>query len=186
MPSQRNVDQLSALKEKFAKAKSVVFVDHSGMPVAKQQELHAHIKGAGGEISVAKNTLLSLALGQKQEARSSKHEVQTMSHEPRATSPLQGPTSVLFSYQDEILPLKVLATFIKDNEKPVIKSGFLGNRALTASEVTELAKLPGMQELIVQLMGRLQSPAYGLVTVLAGNARKLVCVLDARKNMLIR
>lgn len=169
MPSQRNVNQLGVLREKFSRAKSVVFVDHNGMTVADMQTLRTGIQDAGGEVTVAKNTLLQLMLKQ----------VQSSTIEDRTY--LSGPTSILFSYQDEILPIKVLATFSKDHEKPVIKAGFLGDKPLTREQVIELSKLPGLNELIMKLIWQMQSPAYGLVSVLAGNTRKLVYVLLAVK-----
>lgn len=173
MPSQRNIDQLATLQEKFSRAKSVVFVDHNGMSVAEMQNLKSGVRDAGGEVTVAKNTLLKLML-QKERTKDEGQGV-------KENKTLQGPTSILFSYQDEILPIKVLATFSKDHEKPVIKAGFLGDKPLTKEQVIELSKLPGLNELIMKLMWQMQSPAYGLVSTLSGNTRKLVYVLQAIK-----
>lgn len=190
MPSQRNVDQLKVLTEKLAKAKSVVFVDHNGMSVADMQGLRAGVRDAGGEVTVAKNTLLKLMLEQKvsQVPQVAQADISKTSEArgTRGTSSthdtfLSGPTSILFSYQDEILPIKVLAKFSADHEKPVIKAGFLGEKPLTKEEVIELSKLPGFNELIVKLMGTMQGPMVGLVNVLQGNARKLVWALQAIK-----
>lgn len=167
MPSQRNVQQLGDLKDKLTRAKSVVFADHSGMSVAQQQELRKGVLDAGGEVTVAKNTLLKLALGQE-------------------TPVLAGPTSVLFSYQDEVLPIKVLATFSQNNDKPVIKAGLLGDKPLTADQVKALSQLPGMDELLVKLMGQMQGPVYGMLNVLQGNIRKLVYALQARNEQMNR
>lgn len=171
MPSQRNINQLAGLKEKLGKARSMVFADYAGLSVGQQTVLRAKVAEAGGEFTVAKNTLLKLAL-----------------EGPRAKGQglraLTGPTAVLFSYQDEILPLKVMMEFAKGAEKPTVKGGFLGNQELTAEEVLELAKLPGKEELIVQLLGRMQSPIYGLRNVMEGNITKLVLVLKARGNTL--
>lgn len=177
MPSQRNVDQLKVLQEKFSRAKSVVFVDHNGMSVADMQVLRAGVRDAGGEVTVAKNTLLKRML-QKQMP----NDELRMTNGDAHSAFLHGPTSILFSYQDEILPIKVLAKFSADHEKPVIKAGFLGEKPLTKEEVIELSKLPGFNELIVKLMGTMQGPMYGLVSVLQGNARKLVWILEAMKN----
>ena len=167
MPSQRNINQLSALKDKFSRAKSVVFADHSGMSVPDTQALRQGVKDAGGEMTVAKNTLLKLALEQGPRAKG------------QGLRELAGPTSVLFAYQDEILPIKVLAKFAADHDKPLIKAGLLGSESLTAEQIKELASLPGFNELLVKFMGQMQGPAYGLVGVLQGNIRKLVLVLKA-------
>jgi len=169
MPSQKNINQLAQLKEKLGRARSVVFADYAGLSVGQQTVLRSKVAEAGGEFTVAKNTLLKLALPQRPKA------------EGRRTKVLMGPTAVLFSYQDEVMPLKVMVEFAKGAEKPTVKGGFLGVLELTADQVLELAKLPGKNELIVQLLGGLQSPAYGLVNVLQGNLRKLVYVLDAVK-----
>ncbi len=186
MPSQRNINQLARLKDKLGRARSVVFADYAGLSVGQQTELRSKVAEAGGEFTVAKNTLLKLALEQilnteyrilnkEQKESLAKHSEFSIQNSVF----LQGPTAVLFSYQDEIMPLKVMVEFAKGAEKPTIKAGFLGNQELTAEQVAELAKLPGKQELIVQLLGRLQSPAYGLVNVLTGGIRKLVLVLRA-------
>ena len=58
---------------------------------------------------IAKNTLLRLAL------KAENNEL------------MIGPTAVLLAYQDEVLPIKVLAEFAKANEKPIIKGGLLGD-----------------------------------------------------------
>ena len=162
MPSKRNVQQLTSLKDRVAKAKSVVFTDNSGLNAMGQAQLREKVISVGGELVIAKNTLLRLA-------------IQTENNEL-----MTGPTAVLFAYQDEVLPIKVLAEFAKVNERPIIKGGLLGNTPLSAEQVMELAKLPGKLELLVKLMQQIQAPAYGLVRTLNGNIQKLVYVLQAR------
>ena len=162
MPSKRNVQQLTSLKDRVAKAKSVVFTDNSGLNALGQSQLREKVISVGGELVIAKNTLLRLA-------------IQTENNEL-----MTGPTAVLFAYQDEVLPIKVLAEFAKTNERPIIKGGLLGNTPLSAEQVMELAKLPGKLELLVKLMQQIQAPAYGLVRTLNGNIQKLVYVLQAR------
>lgn len=167
MPSQRNINQLAGLKDKLGRAKSVMFADYAGLSVGQQTVLRAKVVEAGGEFTVAKNTLLKLALAQ------------VNSEQLTVNSSLVGPTAVLFSYQDEVLPLKVMVEFAKGAEKPTVKGGFLGKQELSAQQVLELAKLPSKLELLVKLMQQIQGPAYGLVRVLNGNAQKLVYALDA-------
>lgn len=168
MPSKRNVQQLTGLKDRVAKAKSVVFTDNSGLNASGQAQLREKVVAAGGEMIIAKNTLLRLAFGEKKK------------EEGKGKSELMGPTAILLAYQDEVLPIKVLAEFAKANEKPVIKGGLLGSTPLSAEQVMELAKLPTKLELLVKLMQQIQGPAYGLVRTLNGSIQKLVYVLQAR------
>lgn len=172
MPSKRNINQLADLKDKLGKARSVVFADYAGLTVGQQTVLRAKVAEAGGEFTVAKNTLLKLALSQ------------VNSEQLTVNSLLIGPTAVLFSYRDEVMPLKVMVEFAKGAEKPTVKGGFLGNQELSAEQVLELARLPSKNELLVRLLGRMQSPIYGLRNVMEGNITKLVLALKARGNTL--
>lgn len=162
MPSKRNVQQLTDLKDRVSKAKSVVFTDNSGLNASGQAQLREKVVAAGGEMIIAKNTLLRLVLQTENDKL------------------MVGPTAILLTYQDEVLPIKVLAEFAKANEKPVIKGGLLGSTPLSAEQVMELAKLPTKLELLVKLMQQIQGPAYGLVRTLNGSIQKLAYVLQAR------
>lgn len=185
MPSKRNVQQLTDLKDRVAKAKSVVFTDNSGLNASGQSQLREKVVAAGGEMIIAKNTLLSLAFGgeiPKTEYRipNKKSDFPHSEFRIQYSEFLTGPTAVLLAYQDEVLPIKVLAEFAKANERPIIKGGLLGSTPLSAKQVMELAQLPSKLELLVKLMQQIQGPAYGLVRTLNGNIQKLVYVLQAR------
>lgn len=161
MPSAKNIAIVNLLKTKADQAKSIVFADASGLTVNLQRELRQKVKLAGGELIVAKITLLKLALGIK--------------------DILPGPTMTLFAYDDEIAPIKALAEFARDHDLPTIKAGWLARDPLTKAQVEELAKLPTKVELLAKTVGTLQAPISGLVNVLQGNLRKLVYVLKAVK-----
>jgi len=167
MPSQKNIDQLKTLKEKISAAKSVVFSDYHGLTVAQIQELRSKVQESKGEFTVAKNTLIKLAL---------KDQKLTLED-----SILTGPTAILIATEDEISPIKALVEFAKTNQLPTVKAGILENRALTASEVQNLALLPGRLQLQAKLVGTLAAPLSGFINVLQGNLRGLVGVLDAIK-----
>lgn len=165
MPSKKNQTQFDLLKEKAEKAKSVVVTDYAGLTVSQQTKLRSELRKAGGEFIVGKNTLLRLAL-KKDELNDS----------------LQGQSGVLFSYEDEISPLKALVKFIKETEKPVLKAGLLAGKVLSIKDIQEYAKLPGKEELIGMLINRIQGPAYGLVTVLSASMKNLVYALKDLEN----
>lgn len=162
MPSQKNQQQLDIIREKAQKAKSVVVTDFSGLTVTQQTKLRAALKEAGGEYIVGKNTLLRIALNNKE-----------------LDSQLQGQSGVLFSYADEITPIKALAAFIKEVEKPLLKVGLLAGKILSVQDIKEYAKLPGKNELIVMLMQSIQGPTYGLLNVMQAGMRNLVYALKA-------
>jgi large subunit ribosomal protein L10 len=167
MPSQKNLDQITILKDKFAKAKSIVLADYAGLPVNLQQSLRAKVIEAGGELVVAKNTLLKIT------AKELDYPIDAL------TNSFTGPTITLFAYEDEIAPIKALAEFAKENELPTIKAGYLNKEPLTKEQVDSLAKLPTKIELIAKTVGTIKAPLTGFVNVLSGNLKNLIYVLTA-------
>ncbi|OGY16604.1 MAG: 50S ribosomal protein L10 [Candidatus Chisholmbacteria bacterium RIFCSPHIGHO2_01_FULL_49_18] len=172
MPSQKNIDQVNDLSEKLARAKAVLITDHTGLSVAEQRQLRESVIEAGGQFLVAKNRLFKLAFSRSRN-----------NHLPQDIEDvLQGPTSLLFAFEDEIAPLKAIVTFSQSHERPHVKLGILldpEDKVLTAEEVVTLAKLPTKNQLIAQLIGTLNAPGYNLVHVLSGNIRKLSLILTA-------
>ena len=170
MPSQKNIQEVAALKEKAALAKAIALTDYRGLTVTQMTQLRDKVRAVGGELQVTKNTLLKLALNNE---------------ELNQTEALTGPTLTLFAYEDEVSPLKAIVDFAKDNELPKLKVGFLGKDFLNAEKLLHLALLPSREELQAKLVGQLAAPIHGFVNVLSGNLRNLVLVLKTigeRKN----
>lgn len=157
------VDNLS---EKLKQAKSLIFADYSGLKVDQINKLRQEIKKAGGELEVIKNTLLRKA---------SENGKWRMENEE-----LKGPTVALWLYHDDLTPLKILDKFIKKNELPKLKFGFWDKEMIDAEKITQLANLPGIDELRFKLIGFLKSPLYRLTTNLNGNVMKLLYLLKAK------
>lgn len=154
------------LVEKLKQAKAVVLADYHGLKVSQMAELRQNIKKAGGEFEVVKNTLLNRA------ADETKIKI-----DPEA---LQGPTAVIWAYEDKISPLKALVDFARANELPKIKFGLLDQVVTPIEKIKQLASLPSKDELKTKLVSTLQSPIYGLNNALNWNLRKLVYVLKAK------
>ena len=115
---------------------------------------------------MAKNTLLKLSfknLGYKTEA---------------LTESLTGPTATLFSYEDEIEPIKILYEFYQGNDLPKIKLGLFNNQLLAKEKVIDLAKLPTKNVLQAKLVRVINSPIYSFVYVLKANLQGLMTVLN--------
>lgn len=172
MPNKRNLASVSDLTSKLEKAKTVVFADYRGLSVNNQRLLRRQIIAVGGELIVAKNTLIKIAL--KEVKIGLPRDLEEI---------LRGPTVVLFAYEDEIAPIKTLAEFTQAHDLPVVKAGFLTKEPLTKDQVATLAKLPTRLELIAKTIGSLKSPLSGIVQVLSGNIRKLVYALNALREV---
>jgi len=167
MPNTKNTQTVKEIKEKVAKAKSIVFTDYKGLDSNKANELRAKMLEEGVELTVAKNTLLNIALKEE------KLDVE------KVKGHLKGPTLALFSYKDSVSPLKALAEFIKKVELPVIKGAFIEKEYFNAEKVIEISNLPSKDQLISQVVWGLKSPLSSFVNVLGGSQRKLVYALSA-------
>lgn len=86
---------------------------------------------------------------------------------------------IIFSYEDEIAPAKILKDFQKEHKILKISGGILERNFIELNEVLKLANLPSKQELIAKVIGGINAPISGFVNVLAGNLRNFVCVLQA-------
>lgn len=156
------------LVDKFKKAKIAIFSDFHGVSVSKSQALRRLLKKEESEFKVSKKTLLDRALKES-------------GADVRAKE-LQGEIGVAFGYGDEVAPARILWKFSRQNETFKILGGILGGKILSGKEILELAKLPSREIILGQLVGVLASPIRGLETVLQGNFRNLVVVLNKIKD----
>lgn len=150
------------IADKLNRAKSVVFADYQGLTMTQLSTLREQLKDQGAEFSVTKNSLLDLAL-------------QTTSYKLPTTD---GPTATLFSYEDEVTPIKSLVKALKEAARGSVKAGIVGGQVYDAVSVTRLANLPSKIELQTLVVRSLSSPLYGIVGVLNANIRNLVYAVD--------
>lgn len=163
----KKIEVVTSLTDKVGRAKSIVFADYRGLKHKQMEELRKLLKKTEGEIVVAKNRLMKRALGDKATP---------------VESLLTDTTAALFSYADEIAPLKELAKFFKAAGAGKTKGGLLGKTLLTDVDVERLALLPTREALLTQLARQLQTPIRGLHYALLWNLNKLVWALTAVKN----
>lgn len=169
MPNQENKQIVESLKDKLTRAKSVVFTDYLGISSKDANDLRQKIKESGAEVVVTKNTLLKVALKEKEQ------------NFPQTDQDLKGSTAAIFAYEDPISPIKVLFDFAKKIEFPKIKSAIIENRYNTAEEVEILKDLPSKEVLLAKALGSMKAPVRGLVSVMGGVQRKFVYALNAIK-----
>jgi len=143
---------------------AVVLVDYKGMNVAQSTRLRARSREAGVEFVVAKNTLAQRAANQA--------GVEGLDEF------LVGPTALAFA-EDPVVGAKLMTDFSDEVESFEVKGGILaGGRVMGADDVVALSRLPGRDQLLAQLLGAIQAPLAGLVTVLNAPARNLAIALN--------
>ena len=154
---------IEELSEKM-RGSSVVLVDFKGMNVAQSDRLRSRSREVGVDFVVAKNTLAQRAANDA--GLEGLEEF------------LVGPTALAFS-DDPVVSAKLMAEFADDIEAFELKGGLLdGGRVMGTDDVVALSKLPGREQLLAQLLGAIQAPVAGLVTVLNAPLRNLAVVLN--------
>lgn len=153
MASEKNIKQKEEIVENLAKdlkdAKLVLLVDYRGITVEDVTKLRTQVREANAEYRVIKNNYVRRAL----EANG----------ETGLSDILEGPTAVITSNEDYLLPAKLIYNFTKDHDFYKIKGGIVEGKVMTAEEIITLAKLPSRQELLAKLAGSL----LGNITKLA-------------------
>ncbi|GFN23072.1 MAG: 50S ribosomal protein L10 [Thermoanaerobacteraceae bacterium] len=162
---QAKVAAVEEIKGKISQSSALILADYRGLNVAEMTQLRRQLKEAGAELKVVKNTLTRIA------ARDAGLE---------GLDPyLEGPTAIVFSFQDPVAPAKVVSGLARTKEEFKLKAGVLQGKIISQAEIKALAELPPREQLLAKVVGGLQGPLYGLVSVLSGPLRSLVYALEA-------
>jgi large subunit ribosomal protein L10 len=159
------VAMIADYKAALSTAKGVVLADFRGIKVSQDTKLRRKMREAGIQYSVIKNNMASIAA--KEAGIEGLDDF------------LKGPLAMVSSAKDPVAPAKLISEFAKENKILEIKGGLVEGKVIGPDAVRALAMLPSREVLLAKALGSMQAPIVGLVNVLHGNLRKLVCALDA-------
>ncbi|MDD1749735.1 MAG: 50S ribosomal protein L10 [Methanothrix sp.] len=157
--------ELATLKEKMAGAKQIIVTDHTGINVADMTVLRRKLKNGKSEMKVSKNTLLRLAVKDTGMSALQEH--------------FEGPTSIIFGYDDPSVPAKIVYDSIKESEKPRFKAIFYDGVMYGPEALKTFADLPSREVVLAMLIGTVQGPITQFIMVLEAATREFVGTLDA-------
>ncbi len=160
---------LAAIKDRFDRMTSAVFVDYTGLDVRAVTKLRDQLRAADVEYKVVKNKITKLAIQDKPYAGA-------------VLPTLRGMVAIAWSYEDPSAAAKIFKEFVKVNDKLKIKAGVVEGRTLDAQGVVDqLATMPGKNEIRAQLLCTLQAPAQQFVQQLNAVAQNFVYLLKAKE-----
>ncbi|MGI9952818.1 50S ribosomal protein L10 [Moorellaceae bacterium AZ2] len=162
---QAKVAAVEEIKGKLSQSSALILADYRGLNVAEMNQLRRQLKEAGAELKVVKNTLTRIAA----------RDVGLEGLDPY----LEGPTAIVFSFQDPAAPAKIVSGLARMKEQFKLKAGVLQGKVIGQADIKALAELPPREELLAKVVGGLQGPLYGLVAVLSGPLRSLTYVMEA-------
>ena len=163
-------ESITALKSELAKAMSLVVADFRGIGVKNDTNLRREFRASGCHYLVVKNTLLGIAIKGTPMA-----VIDTM---------LAGPTAIAYSFEDPAAPAKIAAKIAKQEEKFVIKGGYVEGRALDAKGVVALSNLPGKDELRATFLATLLAVPQNFLRLTTAAQQNFALLLAARERAL--
>jgi len=175
-PKAEKQEQIHLIRERFSRSTSAVLLNFRGLSMAKTSELRNRFRAAGVDFRVVKNSLVKLAI------------VDSKLDTDVFKKALAGETAIAWAYEDPSVAAKVVKEFRKDEviaQKLTIKCGVIENQVMSGDRVeSELATMPGKDEVRAMLLAQLLAPAQKLVMQLSAPGQNLVFALDARKRQL--
>jgi large subunit ribosomal protein L10 len=169
-------EQIAEIRDRFSRASSAVLLNFRGLSVARATDLRNEFRKVGVDFKVVKNSLVKLAIKD------------TKLDTAEFRNALIGETAIAWTYEDPSLAAKVVKEARKDDvvaQRLKVKAGVLENQVLVAERVeSELATMPGKDELRAMLLATLMAPAQKLVAQLMAPGQNLAFALDARKRQL--
>lgn len=159
---------LKDIKDSIDNQKAMYFIDYKGMSANDINSFRNQLRENDAKMCVAKKTLTGLAFKEKK-----------IDYDLKS---LQGQIAVVFGFGDAFAPTKILS---KQDGVNILGGIYQQNgeyQNLTVNEVLAISKLPSREELLARLLGSINAPVSNFVSVLGGNIRGLVTVLNEIKN----
>ena len=132
---------VESLTASFTDTAAVVICDYKGLTCSELESLRGAANTKDTSVQVVKNTLATIAL-----KAAGKEGV------------VINDTNIFLWSDDVISASKIAADFAKDNEKFVIKAGYLDGEAADVAKIEAFAKLPGREELLGMLAATWMAP----------------------------
>ncbi len=147
MGSALNLDKkkktVDALADIF-NCNGVYLFDYRGLKVSEMGVLRSRIKALGANVKVVKNRLAIKYFEKEKQAV--------------GRSLFKGPLAMAYSNEKFVETAKVLVEFEKESKMIKIISGFIEKKLVSDRQVAEVAKLPGKEQLLAQLIYSIGMP----------------------------
>ena len=160
MANEKNQQNLGSLKDSLKGVETFYVVDYQGLTAGQLSKLRKDIREKGGQLIVAKNTLIHLALQDSGKDFS---------------AVLKGPSALVLAHEDPAGVAKALKDAAGGNDKgiPAVKAGFVEGNKVDVKVVQRLASLGSKQTLQAELVGVMSAHLSNFVGILEAYKTKL-------------
>jgi large subunit ribosomal protein L10 len=159
---------VTELTEKLRNSDTMIVADYRGLTMPQIDALRGRLIEQGATFTVVKNTLTRRAA----EAAGA----------DTLLALLEGPTAIAFieAEGDAVAVAKALADSARETRILEIRGGVMQGRAISGSDVEELAKLPPLEILRGQVIGAVIAPLNNLLALVNAPLQNLYGLIDAR------
>lgn len=159
--------EVKELADKIGRAKGVIFTDFRGLTVEDTTDIRKKFRKQKLEYKVIKNNIIRRAL-----EKTSLKDLEKY---------IDGPTGVVISYEDPVVPAKLLKDFSAEHENMKIRVGLVEGKVADVAMIKFVAGLPAKEVLIAKVLGGMKAPIANFVFALKGVLNKFVYTLEAVK-----
>lgn len=153
MATQKKIDTVEELRERLERCVIAISTEFRGLSMTEMVALRRTMREAGVEIRVVKNRLFARAA--------------TEAGRPDMAGLVEGPTAIVFGFDDIITPAKAVTEHAKSARNAfAVRRGMMDGQLLSLADIEDLASLPSREQLIAQLAGTLQAPIARLLGLL--------------------
>lgn len=171
MPTPRKVAWLAEMTDRMQRASIAISADYRGLTVAQLTDLRRALRPADVEVNVIKNRIAAMAA--------------TQAGRPEISEIFEGPTALAIGFGDPVQPVKLLTEHLRARRLTLtIHGGWLEGKVLNRAEVESIATLPSKDQLIADVVSKLQSPLYNFAGLMQASMRNFAGLVEARANQL--
>lgn len=163
MLKSKKTELVSKLKQEFTDSSVMLIAHYHGLSVTEISALRRKMREAGAKFSVAKNTLIKIALEE-----TPYDQVKEL---------FKGPTAIALS-SDPVSISKVMVEFAEKNANLKIVGGVANDNVLTIDGIKVMATLPSIDELRSKIISILQTPAVTIARLLKTPATNVSRVIS--------
>jgi len=165
MTREEKQNVIQDLTAQLADNATIYLADISGLDAGTTSDLRRACFKANVKLAVVKNTLLAKAMEASDKDFGDLSDV------------LKGNTSLMFSEVGNG-PAKVIKTFRKKSDKPLLKGAFVEEAIYIGDEnLDTLVSIKSKEEMIGEIIGLLQSPAKNVISGLKSGGGKLAGII---------
>ncbi len=160
---------LDDIKDRINDSKAIVLASYKRLQPNASASFRNDLAKSGGSLEVVKKRVLIKAA-----------QVAGVELDPAL---LQGHIAVVFANQDPVQTTKVVYQFCKENEEVlVVIGGRFEGVTCSASDVEQISKLPGKDEMRAQFLGTLEAPLSQTLAVIEALLTSVMHCLDNKSN----